>query len=101
MTVDRRGERAGADFRRAVDEWGSSELDPRSFEGFERFRRRRLRNRRIAAGAVAATVTVVSVVLVTRAFGPVGGRPASGTRSHRSRDGTLCDRMVRRGETST
>jgi Tol biopolymer transport system component len=77
MTVDRRGERAGADFRRAVDEWGSSELDPRSFEGFERFRRRRLRNRRIAAGAVAATVTVVSVVLVTRAFGPVGGRPAA------------------------
>jgi hypothetical protein len=77
MTIDRRGERAGADFRRAVDEWGSSELDPRSFARFERFRGRRLRNRRIAAGVVAATVTVVSVVLVTRAFGPVDGEAGS------------------------
>jgi dipeptidyl aminopeptidase/acylaminoacyl peptidase len=77
MTIDRRGERAGAEFRRAVDEWGSSEPDPRSFAGFERFQERRRRNRRIAAGIVAATVTVVSVVLVTRAFGPVGGRPVS------------------------
>ena len=77
MTIDRRGERAGADFRRAADEWGSSEPDRHSIEAFERFRGRRLGNRRIAAGVVAATVAVVSVVLVTRAFGPVGGRPAS------------------------
>jgi Tol biopolymer transport system component len=77
MTIDRRGDRAGADFRRAVDEWGSSEPDRRSFEGFERSRARRLRSRRIAAGGVAASVAVVSVVLVTRAFGPLGGKPAS------------------------
>ena len=77
MTIDRRGERAGADFRRAIDEWSSSELDPRSFDRFERFRVRQLRNRRIAAVVVGATVTVVSVVLVTRAFGPVGERSAS------------------------
>jgi TolB protein len=77
MRIDRRGARAGADFRRAVDEWGSSEPDRRSFAGFERFRARRLRNRRIAAGVVAATVTVASVVLVARAFGPVSRGPAS------------------------
>jgi Tol biopolymer transport system component len=77
MSIDRRGDRAGADFRRAVDEWGSSQPDRRSFDGFERSRARRLRNRRIAAGVVAATVTALSVVLVARAFGPVDGRPAS------------------------
>jgi Tol biopolymer transport system component len=75
MSIDRRGHRAGADYRRAVDQWKSSVSNRPSFEGFERIRERHLRNRRIAAGVVAATVAVVSVVLVTRAFGPVGGRP--------------------------
>jgi Tol biopolymer transport system component len=77
MTIDRRGDRAGANFRRAVDEWGSSDPDRGSFDGFERFRARRLRNRRTGAGVVAVIVTIVSVVLVTRAFGPVGERTAS------------------------
>jgi dipeptidyl aminopeptidase/acylaminoacyl peptidase len=77
MSIERRGDRAGSDFRRAVDEWGASEPDRRSFDGFERFRARRVRNRRIGAGVLAATVTIVSVAVITRAFGPVGGQPAS------------------------
>ena len=77
MSIDRRGDRAGADFRRALGEWGSSEPDRRSFDRFERFRARRLRNRRFAAGVVAATITVASVVLLTRTFAPVERRPAS------------------------
>ena len=77
MSIDRRGDRAGADFRRAIDEWGSSEPDRRSFDAFERFRARRLTNRRFVAGVVAATITVASIVLVTRAFAPVERSPAS------------------------
>jgi Tol biopolymer transport system component len=79
VSIDRRGARAGAEFRRAVNEWGSSEPDLRSFDGFERSRVRRLRSRRISAGVVAASIALVSVVLVTRALGPLGGRPASPT----------------------
>lgn len=77
MTIDRRGERAGADFRRAMAEWESSEPDRRSFDAFERVRARRLRNRRIAAGVVAATVTVAAVVLAMRAFAPIERQPAT------------------------
>ena len=77
MTLDGRGARAGADYRRAVDEWGSSDPDRRSFETFERLRARRLRNRRIGAGVLGATITVVAVALVARAFVSVDERPAA------------------------
>ncbi len=74
MTLDTRGRRAGGDFRRAIDDLGSSEPDRRSFARFERARTRKTRNRRIGAGILALGVAAAAIVFSVRAFSPVGGR---------------------------
>ena len=78
MTIDSRGRRAGQDFRRAIDDLGSSAPDRGSFARFERVRARKQRNRRIGATLLATGVTVVAIVFVGRVFGPMGrGTPAA------------------------
>ena len=78
MTIDSRGRRAGQDFRRAIDDLGSSEPDLGSIARFERVRLRKQRNRRIGATLLATGVTVAAIVFVGRVFGPVGrGTPAA------------------------
>jgi Tol biopolymer transport system component len=77
MTIDRRGDRAGGDVRRALQDWATAEPGRRSFEGFERLRTRRLRNRRIGAGITAAVITVATAVLVVRPFTSTDRTPAS------------------------
>jgi len=77
MTIDSRGRRAGQDFRRAMDDLGSSP-DRGSIARFERVRVRKQRNRRIGATLLATGVTVAAIVFVGRVFGPVGrGTPAA------------------------
>ena len=77
MTIDSRGRRAGQDFRRAIDDLGSSP-DRGSIARFERVRVRKQRNRRIGATLLATGVTVAAIVFVGRVFGPVGrGTPAA------------------------
>ena len=78
MTIDSRGRRAGQDFRRAIDDLGSSAPDRGSIARFERVRVRKQRNRRIGATLLATGVTVAAIVFVGRVFGPVGrGTPAA------------------------
>ena len=78
MTIDSRGRRAGQDFRRAIDDLGSSAPDRGSIARFERVRARKQRNRRIGATLLATGVTVAAIVFVGRVFGPVGrGTPAA------------------------
>jgi len=78
MTIDSRGRRAGQDFRRAIDDLGSSPPDRGSIARFERVRVRKQRNRRIGATLLATGVTVAAIVFVGRVFGPVGrGTPAA------------------------
>ena len=72
MTIDSRGRRAGEDFRRAIDDLGSSAPDRGSIARFERVRARKQRNRRIGATLLATGVTVAAIVFVGRVFGPVG-----------------------------
>ena len=78
MTIDSRGRRAGEDFRRAIDDLGSSAPDRGSIARFERVRARKQRNRRIGATLLATGVTVAAIVFVGRVFGPAGrGAPAA------------------------
>ena len=77
MTLDARGRRAGDDFRREVDQLGSSEPDRRSFARFERIRARKVRNRRVGAGLLAGAVTVATILLLGKVFAPVGREPAA------------------------
>ena len=74
MTLDARGRRAGRDFRREMDDLGSTEPDRRSFARFERSRARKTRNRRIGAGLVALGVAAAAILFSVRAFSPVGER---------------------------
>ena len=71
MTIDSRGSRAGAEFRRAVDRLGSLQPDVHSFDRFERVRARKHRNRRIGAGLLALAVAAAALVLSVQAFGPL------------------------------
>jgi Tol biopolymer transport system component len=78
MTIDSRGRRAGHDFRRAIDDLGSSAPDRGAIARFERVRARKQRNRRIGATLLATGVTVAAIVFVGRVFQPVGrGTPAA------------------------
>ena len=78
MTIDSRGRRAGQDFRRAIDDLGSSAPDRGSISRFELVRVRKQRNRRIGATLLATGVMVAAIVFVGRVFGPVGrGTPAA------------------------
>jgi Tol biopolymer transport system component len=78
MTIDSRGRRAGAEFRREVVDLGSSESDRRSFARFERIRARKHRNRRIGAGLLAVAVAAAALVFSVRAFAPFDReRPAT------------------------
>jgi Tol biopolymer transport system component len=78
MTIESRGRRAGQDFRRSIDDLGSSPPDRASIARFERVRVRKQRNRRIGATLLATGVSVATIVFVGRVFGPVGpGTPAA------------------------
>lgn len=80
MTLDARGRLAGQDFRREIDDLGSTEPDRRSFARFERSRARETRNRRIGAGLLALGLTAAAILFSVRAFSPMDRRaPATPT----------------------
>ncbi|HJS26457.1 MAG TPA: hypothetical protein VJ913_04955 [Actinomycetota bacterium] len=71
MTLDARGRRAGQDFRREIDDLGSTESDRRSFARFERSRARKTRNRRVGAGLLGLGVAAAAIVFSVRALSPI------------------------------
>jgi Tol biopolymer transport system component len=71
MTLDARGRRAGQDFRRGIDDLGSTEPDRRSFARFERFQTRKTRNRRLGAGLLALGVASAAIGFSVRVFSPI------------------------------